>query len=54
VADGVTQVVCTPHVFPGRFENRRSSIAEDFQRFAELVLKRAGCRCNCCGPARCG
>jgi protein-tyrosine phosphatase len=30
VADGITHVVCTPHVFPGRFENRRSSIQEDF------------------------
>jgi protein-tyrosine phosphatase len=30
VADGVTHVVCTPHVFPGRFENRRSSIQDDF------------------------
>jgi protein-tyrosine phosphatase len=39
VEDGVTQVVCTPHVFPGRFENRRSSIAEDFTRFAALVLE---------------
>ncbi len=37
VADGVTQVVCTPHVFPGRFENRRSSIEEDFAGFAALV-----------------
>lgn len=37
VEDGVTQVVCTPHVFPGRFENRRSSIAEEFLRFSQLV-----------------
>ncbi len=37
VEDGVTQVVCTPHVFPGRFENRRSSIAEDFIRFSALL-----------------
>ncbi len=39
VDDGVTQVVCTPHVFPGRFDNRRSSIAEDFQRFAGAVAQ---------------
>ncbi len=37
VADGVTQVVCTPHVFPGRFENWRSSIAEEHARFAALL-----------------
>ena len=37
VEDGVTQVVCTPHVFPGRFENRRSSIADDFLRFSALI-----------------
>jgi protein-tyrosine phosphatase len=37
VEDGVTQVVCTPHVFPGRFENRRSSIAEEFLRLSQLV-----------------
>jgi protein-tyrosine phosphatase len=33
VQDGVTQVVCTPHVFPGRYENWRSSIADEFVRF---------------------
>lgn len=37
VDDGVTQVVCTPHVFPGRYENRRSSIADEFDRFAALL-----------------
>lgn len=37
VDDGVTVVVCTPHVFPGRFENRRSSIVEDFNSFANLL-----------------
>jgi protein-tyrosine phosphatase len=35
--DGITQVVTTPHVFPGRFENWRSSIAEEHARFAELL-----------------
>ncbi len=34
VDDGITHAVLTPHVFPGRFENRRSSIEEDFERFA--------------------
>ena len=37
VEDGVTQVVCTPHVFPGRFENRRASVEEDFDRFSHLM-----------------
>jgi protein-tyrosine phosphatase len=37
VIDGMSHVVCTPHVFPGRFENRRSSIEEDFTRFAEVI-----------------
>ncbi len=39
VEDGVTKVVCTPHVFPGRFENRRSGIAEDFVRFSQLIAQ---------------
>jgi len=37
VDDGVTQVVCTPHVFPGRFENWRSSIADEHARFQTLL-----------------
>jgi protein-tyrosine phosphatase len=37
VADGIRHVVVTPHVFPGRFENRRSNIAEEFEAFAELL-----------------
>lgn len=37
VADGVTHVVCTPHVFPGRFENRRSSIEEEFNAFQQTL-----------------
>ena len=39
VADGVTQVVCTPHVYPGRFENRRSSIADEFDAFASQLAQ---------------
>lgn len=35
--DGITHVVCTPHVFPGRFENRRTSIQDEFERFAEVL-----------------
>lgn len=41
VADGMLHVVCTPHIFPGRFENRRSSIQDEFERFAG-VLEAAG------------
>ena len=41
VDDGITHVVATPHVFPGRFENRSSSIEEDFDRFS-AVLRNAG------------
>lgn len=41
VEDGMRHVVCTPHVFPGRFENRRSTIELEFQRFA-AQLKAAG------------
>lgn len=37
VDDGITHVVMTPHVFPGRFENWRTSIAEEHARFAELL-----------------
>lgn len=37
VDDGVQHVVCTPHVFPGRYENRCSSIADDFAGFATAL-----------------
>jgi len=37
VVDGITHTVVTPHVFPGRFENWRSSIEEDFARFEALL-----------------
>jgi protein-tyrosine phosphatase len=41
VDDGITQVVVTPHVYPGRFENWRSSIADEHARFSGL-LRQAG------------
>ena len=41
VDDKVHHVVCTPHVFPGRFENRRSGIAADFANF-QRELSAAG------------
>ena len=37
IADGITQVVMTPHVFPGRFENRRSSIADERQAMLDAL-----------------
>ena len=39
VDDGVCEVVATPHVFPGRFANWRSSIAEDHARFVERLAQ---------------
>lgn len=36
-ADGITHAVLTPHVFPGRFENQRTSIELDFKRFADSL-----------------
>lgn len=32
VADGIDHVVCTPHVFPGRWDNRCSSIRTGFDQ----------------------
>lgn len=40
VEDGITRVVVTPHVFPGRYENRRSGIAEEFRNFQAQVNDR--------------
>lgn len=37
VADGVRHVVATPHVFPGRFDNRRPAIAKATDLFRELL-----------------
>ena len=39
VDDGITQVVVTPHVFPGRYENWRSSIADEYARFSALMAQ---------------
>lgn len=39
VRDGLSHVVCTPHVFPGRFENRRSNIQDEFERFSAVLDK---------------
>jgi protein-tyrosine phosphatase len=37
VADGVEHLVLTPHVFPGRFDNTRSTIEAGFSRFVNLL-----------------
>lgn len=37
VADGVQHVVATPHVFPGRHDNKRSSIAAEHARFVQAL-----------------
>lgn len=39
--DGITHTVVTPHVFPGRYENWKSSIEAEFTRFVD-VLKTSG------------
>lgn len=40
--DGITHVVCTPHVFPGRFDNVRSGIAQAHAAFVRDVLAPSG------------
>lgn len=37
VADGISHAVLTPHVFPGRFNNIRSSIEVEFLKFETLL-----------------
>ncbi len=37
VADGIRHTVATPHVFPGRYENRRAGIARAAEVFRELL-----------------
>lgn len=53
LADGIKHVVCTPHVFPGRFENRRSNIADDCVAFRQR-LREAGISLSisCAGEVR--
>lgn len=41
VDDGITHVVASPHVFPGRWDNRRGGIEEHAQRF-QTALQGAG------------
>lgn len=53
VQDGISLAVCTPHVFPGRYDNRRSSIAGDFGRF-QACLEQHGIdlQLRCAGEVR--
>jgi protein-tyrosine phosphatase len=39
VADGITQAVATPHVFPGRFDNTRGSIAPVYAAFCQRLAQ---------------
>lgn len=36
-ATGVTHLVATPHVYPGRWENRRSTIEAEYARFRQAL-----------------
>jgi protein-tyrosine phosphatase len=37
VAEGITHMVCTPHIHPGRYENTPQSIANALARFKEAL-----------------
>lgn len=37
VANGITTAVCTPHVFPGRYDNRRADIARAYELFRSAL-----------------
>lgn len=53
VADGISHAVLTPHVFPGRFNNLRSSIELEFQRFeAFLRVKQVPLKLSFAGEVR--
>jgi len=53
IDDGITHVVMTPHVFPGRYDNRRSSIAQAASRFTALVAAQGmPVQLSCAGEVR--
>jgi len=53
VADGVSHVVLTPHVFPGRFNNLRSTIEPACRKFREqLVLNKVPLGISFAGEVR--
>jgi len=39
VADGITMTACTPHIYPGLFENTHEGIREACDRFREELAK---------------
>ena len=39
VADGITMTVCTPHIYPGLFENTAKGISEAAQEFREALSR---------------
>lgn len=39
VQDGITHMVCTPHIHPGRYENTPASIQAAHARFAEALRR---------------
>lgn len=53
VADGITHVVATPHVYPGVFSNTRSSIEQAARRFrAELAARKIDFSFSVAGEVR--
>ena len=39
IADGITHMVLTPHVHPGRYENTKSSLELPFMRLQRLIVE---------------
>ncbi len=39
VEDGITHLVCTPHIHPGRYDNDRASIHQAHQRFVQGLAR---------------
>jgi len=39
IADGITHMVMTPHVHPGRYENNKSNLQPHFTRLQELLAR---------------
>ncbi|NRA22669.1 MAG: capsular biosynthesis protein [Oceanospirillaceae bacterium] len=39
IADGISHMVLTPHIQPGRYENTRKSLLPHFEKLKNLILK---------------
>jgi protein-tyrosine phosphatase len=53
IADGITHAVATPHVYPGVFENTRSTIERAASRFrAELAARKINFQFSVAGEVR--